>query len=196
MRQTGLATRMFVDDNNDWLPPGEGKTSGLGGGQGVQYSTVGPNGRPTDRALVYYIATYLGLPAPDQTLRTAKVFQCPGGLRYNKNKDDGLFTYYVVITSNNSSKVWGQKPLLPWNPFGYYNPSSPPHRMSELNPYRPSELWMMVDNDQVGAPQAGWSDTIPSTPVHGSGRNYLFFDGHVGFHKLTGDQRYSAPFNY
>src|SRR5258705_3208246 len=36
-RQTQFAWRMWVDDNNDWNPPGAGATSGLWDGQTMTY---------------------------------------------------------------------------------------------------------------------------------------------------------------
>ena len=54
MRQTHLALHMWVDDNNDWLPPGQGSSFGLWDGQYAVYSTT------YDEALPYYLSTYLG----------------------------------------------------------------------------------------------------------------------------------------
>ena len=65
-RQSHLALQMWVDDNNDWLPPGQGAASGLWQGQQITY-----NQTDTDQ-LVYYLAPYLGYKAPDSTTREAK----------------------------------------------------------------------------------------------------------------------------
>jgi len=190
LKQVGLATRMFLDDNNDWLPPGEGKSSGLFMGQSAWYDTLQTSHK---QRLIYYLTSYLALPAPDSTPRFAKVFMCPGGERYNQNAGtNDAFTVYGLITGGTGSAGG----LPPWNPFGYPSPAEPPHRMSELNVYRPSALWMMVDVDQKSPSKPGWYASLPPAPVHGSGRNYLFFDGHVGFYKLRGNNGYSAPFNY
>src|ERR1022692_991989 len=37
-RQTHLALQLWVDDNQDWLPPGQGATSGLWDGEEVTYT--------------------------------------------------------------------------------------------------------------------------------------------------------------
>src|SRR5512142_2282262 len=70
-RQAHLALQMWVDDNNEWLPPGQGQTSGLWHGQQISY-----NQTDTDQ-LVYYLASHLGYHAPDATTREAKVMICP-----------------------------------------------------------------------------------------------------------------------
>jgi prepilin-type N-terminal cleavage/methylation domain-containing protein/prepilin-type processing-associated H-X9-DG protein len=194
-RQTGLATRMFADDNNDWLPPGPDVNYGFYFGQSAYYSTTIASSRYN---LIQYISTYLGLPPVDATVRFAKPFMCPGGAVYNTGFTN--FTVYGIMKADQSSTVFTQRSttaLLPWDPFGYPSPATRSHRMSDLNTYRPSELWMIVDMDtkSPGSPASTFT-TSPSSPSHGSGRNYLFFDGHVGFHKLTGDNGYSAPFSY
>jgi len=58
-RQTHMAWQMWVDDNNNWFPPGQGAASGLWHGQEMSY-----NRNSTDQ-LVYYLTTYLGYRAPD-----------------------------------------------------------------------------------------------------------------------------------
>ena len=58
LKQTGLANQLFVDDNNDTLPPGPGKTSGLYGGVRVNYM----DDARSQNELVYYIANYLAYP--------------------------------------------------------------------------------------------------------------------------------------
>jgi prepilin-type N-terminal cleavage/methylation domain-containing protein len=83
LKQTHLALQMFVDDNNDVLPPGEGAFSGLWMGQTITYD----NSDGSKAHLVNHLTTYLGIPAPDATRRFAKVMICPGNQRYNPNMD-------------------------------------------------------------------------------------------------------------
>ena len=71
-RQAQLALQMWVDDNNDWLPPGQGQTSGLWNGQEISYDQ-----NSTDQ-MVYYLASYLSYHASDATTREARVMICPG----------------------------------------------------------------------------------------------------------------------
>lgn len=49
-----------------------------------------------------------------------------------------------------------------------------------------AEVWILVDADQVAVTNLAntWRDQLPDKPVHGSVRNYLYFDGHVGTRKV------------
>jgi len=179
LKQTGLAVQMFADDNKDWLPTGQGKNYGLYMGQRPGY-------RLDTRSryeLVYYIATYLGLPAPDATKRTADVFFCPSFERYTPplQEEKAERTCYGVFSPRYSTNV-----NITWKPFGYAPgqdaPLEKPHKLSEVQKAGPlDQLWMITDMDRLGAPTVGWRNEIPPLPVHGGGsmRNYLFFDGHV-----------------
>jgi prepilin-type processing-associated H-X9-DG protein len=188
-KQIGIALHVWVGDNADWLPPGEGKETGLWMGQSAAFN----NTRST--VLVYYLAVNLGEHVPDETMRMAKVFWCPANIYHNDMLTNGVMTktVYGVTTEGNLG--------LPWNPFGYpavpanWNPGEPPHRMSELNSIRSlSDLWMLVDVDQAAPGFPGWRNTTPRTPAHGQSRNYLFFDSHVAGYRVMGDKSYSAPF--
>jgi prepilin-type processing-associated H-X9-DG protein len=137
----------------------------------------------------------LGEPAPDNVLRTARVFRCPANSFQSASVASGAAqkTFYGVIIEGDLG--------LPWNPYGYpavevtWNPGQPPHRISELTEIRSlSELWTLVDVDQAAPGFPGWRETTPKTPAHGRTRNYLFFDGHVAGHRLVGNGSYSAPF--
>ena len=179
LKQTGLAVQMFVDDNEDWLPPGKGKNYGL-------YTGQRPGYREDTRSryeLVYYIATYLGLPAPDATKRTADVFFCPSFERYNPPilEEKAERTCYGVFSTRYSTNV-----NITWRPFGYApgqdSPMEKPHKMTEVQQAAPlDQIWMVTDMDQLGASTAGWRKETPPLPVHGGGtmRNYLYFDTHV-----------------
>jgi prepilin-type N-terminal cleavage/methylation domain-containing protein/prepilin-type processing-associated H-X9-DG protein len=200
MRQVSLATRMWADDNDGWLPPGGGSTVGLLMGQDAYYSSAVAG---SQSHLIHHIATYVGLQPPGNAYRYAQIMMCPGAARYNRNVTNLDFNAYGLIVVRYSSRVmanWNTQALLPWNPFGYpaaqVDPVQAPHRVTELDPYRPSQLWMEVDVDQKDPGHPGWWANTPTVPVHGSSRNYLFFDGHVASYKLTGDNGYSAPFDY
>lgn len=180
LKQTGLAVQMFVDDNNDTLPPGPGTSYGLYFGQRPGY-------REATRykyELVYYIATYLSLPAPTTAPETnvAKVFFCPAFERYQPPAVEPMAerTCYGVYTPGHSTLT-----NVSFRPFGYA-PNQPgasverPHKVTELQGLAPmSEIWMLTDLDQLGSPDVGWKDEIPLTPVHGRTRDCLFFDSHV-----------------
>ena len=182
-RQAHLALQMWVDDNNDWLPPGQGQKSGLWHGQQITY-----NQTDTDQ-LVYYLAPYLSYKAPDATTREAKVMICPG---YRKalvgvtNLANRVAYVRTVPTHVGLTNAAGQ---VLFDPFGYppYNGAAPlpPHKLSEVQSVRPlSDVWFMIDADQVAFATAGWVAELPPKPVHGSVRNYVYFDGHVSTKKV------------
>lgn len=182
MRQTHMALQMWVDDNDDWLPPGKGSAFGLWSGQVGVYA----NTTTYRRHLPFYLSTYLGYPAPDSLTRTAKVFICPGFDRYGKDVPDRVNRqmYCRTIASYNGLV---NPPGRGGFPFGYPDPDSPPSKLIEVQSQRPlSEVWLLVDADKVAItnPANTWREQLPDTPVHGSVRNYVYFDGHVAVKKV------------
>ena len=180
-RQIHLALQMFADDNNGWLPPGEKSATGLWNGQRVGYSASSTGD------LVYYLAQHLAYPAPDATVRVAKAMLCPGFERAIKTTSaiTNLVTYYLFGgTRDDTSEALGF-----W-PFGYpasgpYPSGLPPARLAAVGAAAPlSAIWYIADLDSVAYP-GGWGGIeMPAKPVHGSTRNYLYFDGHVGKKKV------------
>jgi prepilin-type N-terminal cleavage/methylation domain-containing protein/prepilin-type processing-associated H-X9-DG protein len=177
-KQTALALQMFVDDNNDWLPPGPDKIYGLYFGQRPGY-------REATRyryELIYYLATYFALPAPSTAPETnvARVFFCPAYERYSPPVNEPIAerTCYGVYNPKYSTN-------LTFFPFGYapgqdQTPMQPPQRITRVaTEGRLSEVWALVDVDRLGSPTVGWAAEIPPEPIHGRTRNYLYFDGHV-----------------
>ncbi|MGN6643100.1 MAG: prepilin-type N-terminal cleavage/methylation domain-containing protein [Verrucomicrobiota bacterium] len=186
MKQAGLAVRMFADDNNDWLPPGQGATTGLLTGQRADYKSSGGD---YDYQLSFYIATYLGQPAPDAQLRVIKAMFCPGFERYAKDVTTiaGRVCYALPL----GSKVGLTNSAGTWNPFGYASgqtsPAAPPHKMSEVLAHNGgTDVFMLVDTDKIAFPNTGsaWYPQLADKPVHGNVRNYLYFDNHVATKKV------------
>jgi prepilin-type N-terminal cleavage/methylation domain-containing protein len=190
LRQAGTAVQMFADDNFDLLPPGEdGQRSGFGlwTGQKPGYRTGGVD---YPSRLAYYLAPYMGQPAPDNQLRVLKTAFCPGFERYAKDVNDiaeracyGLPLGSLVGLTNNG---------VTWNPFGYPSgqgsPAQPPRKISAVMAAKPlSEVWMIADVDKIAInnPANTWFDQLPDKPVHGSVRNYIYFDTHVSTKKIT-----------
>ena len=176
LRQAALAVLMFVDDNGDTLPPGPNVSYGLLMGQKPNYK----DDSGSRYHLVYYLAPYLGLPAPDAQERLARVFFCPGFERYgNKVTTISNRVCYGVYTP-------GYATNLSFRPFGYApgqtNPEERPHKTSEVQTQAPlTDVWMLTDLDKVAVdnPANTWEEQLPQTPVHGQVRNCLYFDGHV-----------------
>jgi prepilin-type N-terminal cleavage/methylation domain-containing protein/prepilin-type processing-associated H-X9-DG protein len=179
LRQTHLALHLWVDDNNDWLPPGQGSKFGLWDGQYAVYSST------YNEALPYYLSTYLGYPPPSSQLRTAKVFVCPGFERYGKNLSTAVRQLYVRTMAGYNGLT--EPPGEVGFPFGYPDtPISPPHKLIEVAQQQPlANVWILVDADQVAVtnPANTWRAQLPEKPVHGSVRNYIYFDGHVASKK-------------
>ena len=169
LKQTGLAMRMWVDDNEGFLPPGQNATVSLTTGQKRYYTQTYTTG------LMTYLATYLGYPSADGQNRPAPVFQCPA---YTVVANDPVgqtngVCYILTMTGANNANLS--------MPFSWY--ALPGHKESEvLTQTNYNDIWVMGDVDELalgGPAPSGWNTTIPAKPVHGSVRNFLFFDGHV-----------------
>ncbi len=188
LKQIGTALHMYISDNDEWLPPGRGSDFGLYTGQRPVYSSRSFGHRYN---LPYYIATYLSLPPPDNIDRVAKVFFCPGFRRYGKNVTNiNDRTVYAVTTTGSTG--------LKFQPFGY--PPSPdathkrpPHKITEVSAQKPlAQVWALMDLDQVGITNVDntWRSQLPEKPVHGSVRNYYYFDNHVDTKRVGAPGRY------
>jgi len=173
-RQMNIALTMFLTDNNDWLPPGQGITTGILDGQGCVYGkTYNTN------VLHYWLATYLGLP-DSSTLGTnlliSKVALCPGvASLYGQTISDpvGLGNATSYECKGDSVNDLGQ-PVPSWpstvtvagvtttttntRPFGYptvtapYTPAPyyPSIRLTALqSKVALSATWYLVDVDML-----------------------------------------------
>ena len=174
LKQTGLAMRMWTDDNSGYLPPGQGAAASLTTGQKRYYWQTYTTG------LMTYLATYLGCPTADAQQRPAPVFQCPA---YTLAANDPVgqtngVCYILTMTGANNANLA--------MPFSWY--ALPGHKESEvLSLTNAVDVWLMGDVDELalgGPAPSGWNTTIPAKPVHGSVRNFLFFDGHVTTRKV------------
>ena len=184
-KQTHYAVAMFADEHNDYLPPGtENAPAGMGAG-GVpfglwldQFTFYDKN---SQTRLPYHLATYLGYPAPDATVREAKVMICPGVARTLSSTTNGAC--YVLWGRNTEQS----NNVVPFHPFGYPTSSAgmttdqlQPHKITSIQPYAPpSEIYYLSDLDQkfwsTPQPTQNW----PDKPVHGAVRVHLYFDGHA-----------------
>ena len=177
LKQTGLALRMLVDDNSDFLPPGQGATVSLTTGQKRYYTQTYTTG------LMTYLAVYLGYPFADSQNRPAPVFQCPA---YTIKATDPVGATngvcYILTMKNANLNV----------PFAWYQ--TPGHKLTELlNFTNSADFWLMGDVDELalgGPAPGGWNTSIPKNPVHGTVRNFLFLDGHVATRKAGAASTY------
>ena len=206
-KQVGLALKMYLDDNQDWLPPGPSPDNP--GSPAALDLTESPDYNPAMRNfLPYYLAGNLSLPSPEQVgdnaTNTAKVFVCPayvaslpGNSYTNYNPEsDGFahaFCYSVSVIYN-----YPMSQLTNY-PFGKSNQGQEPLKLSEIAAVLPlSDAWAVADLDWAAV--GGSLEEIPITmgatkypfmainPSHKTVRNFLYFDMHVGTKKVTGDE--------
>jgi len=174
-KQLGLAIQLYADDHGNQLP-------------GPVWLGFYENYDNVDYVrLTYYIATYMGVPAPQSTAQNAPLARCPSAARCWSPADpstppmslDMPLSYMAspAVTNVNSGTVN--------RPFGYPY-SSPPFNDVDEAPkllhdiYNPSLSWALTDVDQQnGFPSAAYYSYLPESPAHGSVRNELFFDWHV-----------------
>jgi prepilin-type N-terminal cleavage/methylation domain-containing protein len=166
LKQVGAALQMYVDDNKDSLP------GPVWNGARASYDLAN-----SKEELIFYIATYLGSPAPSSKMVIAEVFVCPG---YRQNAPD--------VTSMEGRKCYLLNNDVDLTaaivqPFGYPAPLAMPLKFSQISGYAsPASVFAITDVDKVNVPDptvSWWSD-LPYKPVHGNVRNELYFDGHAG----------------
>ncbi|MEI7733072.1 MAG: hypothetical protein WCO56_26105 [Verrucomicrobiota bacterium] len=175
LRQVGQAIQMFADENADYLPPGPKANIGLLTGQTPGYTTTSKS------SLSYYLATYLGSPAPSSTRTDVRALFCPAFERYN--------TAYLVTTISirysyalNDGMVPEDPYNLTFKPFGYPSPLEYPHTIADIQAQQPlSKVYSIMDADKLNYTNTllSWRFDLPDQPVHGKTRNALYFDGHV-----------------
>ena len=172
LQQNAKAVQMYLDEHEQQAPGPSWS------GQIAGYYIGGKN-------VASYIAPYLGGEAPSRTLRVAKTFLCPGFTRKAGGiTDNGRRVCYLA--SINASVLARRPSGLPsFGPFGYpavprrNAPMRRPMYLSEIEQYgNTANLWMFVDADQVASPNV-WTVQPPKLPVHGTIRNFVFWDGHV-----------------
>jgi prepilin-type N-terminal cleavage/methylation domain-containing protein len=179
LKQIGIAIEVYAQDHANRLP---GPTW-----QGIyeNYDNLVTN------RMTFYLATYLGLPAPRADAQTALIVRCPSAARrWHQGSPfagpmdlDHPLSYIasVEVTNLNSGVVT--------RPFGYPYKDLPkgftniledqlPRKVTDI--YNPSRSWALIDADQQNSAEtARYYPLITSTPTHGTVRNELFFDWHV-----------------
>jgi len=208
--QTSLALNMYLGDNNDKFCDTRdvfGNEFGLLSGQKAAYQSVPAGSSPGNynSYLIYYLASYMGMSAPDATLRYCKGFVCPGFSSFVKADPNSASTWssnilYAVPYIDGSDGLGGSlnlgpgiSPLVlaPNTPiFGYGDSARmwPSHKITDVSAAKPlTDIWALDDADQKQCNPAylpGWYNQLPTTPLHGSVRNYLYLDGHTGSRKV------------
>ncbi|MEI7729108.1 MAG: type II secretion system protein [Verrucomicrobiota bacterium] len=174
MRQIGTAVRLYADDFEDYLPGQPTIGCGLLSGQQQWYTSGSKD------CLSYYVGPYMGYPVPSGTRVFVAAFSCPGVLREAPDTYPlDIKHFYIINPTVNGVQI---------RAFGYPTNTTtgggnyPSMKMAAVDAvYSASAMYYLAEPDQVGITNTAntWQDNIPANPVHGSVRNYLFFDGHV-----------------
>jgi prepilin-type N-terminal cleavage/methylation domain-containing protein len=176
LKQVGLGTQMYLDDNQDILP------GPVWAGARATYDLATKD----QHEIVYFLATYIGAPAPSAQVEVAKTFVCPGYLHSAPGLTmgmDSLAGRKVFLLNDDLDP----NPLNRVPPFGYPaadgNKAIKPLKHSGIDNYiSRSQLFAVSDMDKAVPnlnPGVSWWDDLPNKPVHGPVRNQLFFDWHV-----------------
>jgi len=189
LRQIGTAISLYTMDHNGYLPgPLYSVVSAWYSGYYNSNGTVNCNG-----SIAGYLAPYLGLPAITPSGQYAPIFMCPSFMKKAPSGNLGpAYCIQQVISLNGKVSNGTITGANTYNPWGYPGYSGAPLRMSQLTEAlagnnsnatmqgQLSNTWAVTDNDcAIGNPSASWYAQLPSTPVHGSYRNTLFFDLHA-----------------
>jgi prepilin-type N-terminal cleavage/methylation domain-containing protein len=176
LKQFSIAIQLYADDHGDQLP-------------GPVWQGLYENYDNMDyKRMPYYIANYLGLPAPQSTPQNVSLARCPSAARHWTDAASGAspmalnrplsYIASVQVTNINSDVVT--------RPFGYpyssppfdYGTNEAPKRLREIA--SPTLSWALTDADQQNAVgRAAYYSFLPETPTHGHVRNQLFFDWHI-----------------
>ena len=192
-KQTGIALQLYVDANNNRLPPGNNPNA-------PNYldltETPAYNGSSTN-FLAYYLAADAGgtPPAnvPPNTNAVLKTLVCPGYVKaapnnYQPESDNFMRAYSFTLTRPNNPPL----NKLPGYPFGRKVDEQQSLTLAEISAVLPlSEVWALADLDRdsiefPGSFGPAKEPYVALKPVHKGARNYLFFDMHVGA-KKAGD---------
>jgi prepilin-type N-terminal cleavage/methylation domain-containing protein/prepilin-type processing-associated H-X9-DG protein len=177
LKQLGYALQMYAGENNDSMP---GPIW-----QGVYYYY----NDETER-MPFYLARYLGLPVPSQTVNTAAVLMCPSSVIKCKPEPAGTAPESLErsVSYLATAEITNAPDVIVTRPFGYpysspfyrlpKGPDEPPKKSHDIKD--PAGSWAVTDIDQQNAFPGGlYYSLLPENKVHGQVRNQLFFDWHV-----------------
>jgi prepilin-type N-terminal cleavage/methylation domain-containing protein len=206
-KQVGLALKMYLDDNHDTLPPGNGSQDSPVP-MSLDLTGMPAYNASTTNYLPYYLAGDLSLPAPVQagknTTNLAKAFLCPAYANsmpgnsyghYDPESDQGFHAFCYSLSRNNNPPMSQLNGLYP---FGKKNQEQSSLKLSEIAAALPlSDAWALADLDWAAAGYSpGDSENaavfygnekyafMAMNPVHKTVRNFLYFDLHVGIQKV------------
>jgi prepilin-type N-terminal cleavage/methylation domain-containing protein len=174
LKQAGIALQLYADEHGDQLP------GPIWQGFYENYDNQNP------RRLSYYIATFMGQPAPSPTARDNPLARCPSAARHwTPSTDPDPMSIHVPLSYLTADSITNTSTDVISRPFGYPYASPPYTKPDELPKhlreiFTPSLSWAMTDADQGNARSvAGYYSYLPANPSHGGIRNQLFFDWHI-----------------
>lgn len=165
LKQIGSATTLYADDHAERLP------GSVELGVSASYDVT------SRHELAWYLAPYLGYPAPAKYTTIADPLVCPAYELRAPNMISMIGRRSYLLTANlaaNAAEVV--------RPFGDpLSQTSIPLTLDELGKLGPlSGLGAVTDVDKGNVdPTVSWWADLPYQPVHGPVRNQLYFDGHV-----------------
>jgi prepilin-type N-terminal cleavage/methylation domain-containing protein/prepilin-type processing-associated H-X9-DG protein len=195
------------NDNLPPAPRNDSNPTALDQTQAAGYRDDAKGKTDFHKQLIYYIAGNLSQPTPAQigsatttTSYVARVFVCPAWDALMPQQAGGsaspaqppasdpygpyVHAYCYSTLRNTNTAAW----QLDQYPFGKEN-INPSMKISDVNP--PSAVWALADfdlqclSDTTGAGLGNGVNNFPKNegtckvPVHGSSRNFLYFDFHV-----------------
>ncbi|MDF3059308.1 MAG: N-terminal cleavage protein [Rariglobus sp.] len=177
LRQIGIGIQLYAQSNRGKLP-------------GPLYTAQGPRYTPSNtsvNALSVYLEPYVTSNSGvigSTTSRVQEMVSCPSWSMQTPNA-----TGPSMQLNNYPSGWWDGAQVYP---FGDANaaanhPNRTPRTITAISVYPQAGTWMLVDVDKVWMKGAtpDWANQIPDKPVHGSGWNCLYYDGHVGRIAIT-----------
>ena len=203
--QIDLGLQMYLNDFQDKLcdaVDGNGIEYGLEHDQTAAYKTPATPMVAGDVNLAYFLVSYMSQPPPNGGWQFSPAFICPGYQQVKPSQSiasywetNWLYCIPGAGTTDNKggSDVWGPgvPPLILGNNssanpnigiFGYPSPEARSARLTEIAGARSlSDVWALADHDQEQLTPAASEPYIylPTAPVHGGVRNYLYLDGHA-----------------
>lgn len=187
LKQTGAAIMAYAGEHEATLPG----PCGLG---------LMPRYKKTDKtSLAWYLATYLGLPDPDNCPNyvVATPLLSPGMVAWKAttaNADNGIPHYIQSDVLRGNTPKGGTGTI---RPFGS-DDDNPPIKLSRMGdftnvttgaPISTSQAWLLSDVDQqttdTQARTSGWFSQLPLKPVYGTKRLRVYADGHAEAANLT-----------
>jgi prepilin-type processing-associated H-X9-DG protein len=195
-KQVGVALKMYLDESNDQLPPGNNPDAP----NYLDLSETPAYNATLTNFLSYYLAADLSLPSPatvgNNATNVVKVLLCPGYLRtppngYNPESDNCAHAFSFTLTRPN------RPPLdqLPGYPFGRKSEQQSALTLANIAAAVPlAQVWALADMDweAIEFPDS-LNEKKPFTaskPVHQTVRNYLFFDFHVDSKRVSGFENF------